>query len=154
MKKIIIILIVVLVGSLAPIQSVEATVSHYYQYLTPEEFYQKQKAYITKEANLTDSEATAFFKLYQRLQEDKRDNNHRISDQMKKLNDDMPDKEYNDILDEVYRLRKANSDLDLEYYQAYKKIMPSKKIYKVMRAESKFRREIIRGMNQKRKRGR
>lgn len=118
-----------------------------YQHLNPTEFTQLQKEFIAKEAGLSEKEAVEFFKLYFEYQDKRRDNNQQINALMKKMGGDITENEYGKILDDIYDLRKINCKLEFDYYQAYIKVISSKKISKVMKAESEFRREIIRGIN-------
>lgn len=120
---------------------------HFYQHLTPVEFQQKQREFITAEVKLTPQQANSFFTLYNELQEAKRINNRQIMELMKKSNGELSDEEYTQTLDEIFKLKKSNADLDLLYNDKYKQVIPSKKIFEIIRAESKFRRQIIRGMN-------
>lgn len=131
---------------LALVLNAEASLS-FYQHLTPVEFQQKQRDFITAEVKLTPQEADSFFTLYNELQEAKRANNRKIMELMKKSNQELTDAEYTKTLDEVFKLKKSNADWDLVYNEKYKQVIPSKKIFEIIRAESKFRRQIIRGMN-------
>lgn len=147
MRKILFTFLVVFLGAFVGVQVANADNLHRYQHLDPKDFIQLQKDFITKEAGLTEKEATEFFKLYFELQDKKRENNQRINILMKKMDGDIAEKDYGLILDDIYKLRQTNSKLELDYYHAYMKVISSKKIYQVMQAESKFRRKIIRGMN-------
>ena len=115
--------------------------------LTQEEFYERQREFFEKEAVLTKQESDQFFVLYFELQKKKRANNHKVWELMHNLKNDASEQEYDRLLKEVYRLRLENTELDSTYYLKYKEVIPSKKIYKIFRAEPKFQREIIRGMN-------
>lgn len=152
MKKILFTILVVFIGSFVTIQSISAERVFRYQHLDPEEFIRLQKEFITKEAGLSEKEASQFFKLYFELQDKKRDNNHKINRLMKKMNGNLAEKDYAVILDEIYQLRQVNTKLEADYYHEYTKVISSKKVYKVMKAESQFRRKIIRGMNRNRSR--
>lgn len=122
------------------------------QHLTPSEFNKKQKEFIALEAGLTQKESDAFFVVFFELQDKKRENSRHLWKLMRAANEELTEKEYDDTLTEIYQLKKANADLDLEYYQRFKNIISNKKIYDVVKAEAKFQREIIRGMHQKGKR--
>ena len=70
---------------------------------------------------------------------------------MRQAKGDLTEKEYEDTLTKIYQLRKRNTELDLEYFYKFQDIIPNKKIYDVLRAESRFQRHIIRGMHQNQK---
>ena len=146
MKKYILILVV----SFLSVTSISAHIICP-QRLTPKEFNQKQKEFITTEANLTENESNAFFKLYFELQDKKRTNNQEVWELMRYAKGDLTEKEYEVTLTKIYQLRKNNADLDIIYFQKFKDIIPNKKVFEVLRAESKFQRQIIKGMHQHQK---
>ncbi len=147
-NKIIICLIFILLG----VGNLKANCEHRFQNVSPDEFYKKQKEFITKEANLSPKESDAFFKVYVELQNIKRGNHKEMSELMRKAREELTEKEYDDILVRMYQLKKENADLDLQYYYKYTDILPKSKIYQIIRAESKFQRQIIRGMHHKQNR--
>ncbi len=125
----------------------KADCGYHQQKKTKEEFIKEQRDFIIAEAKLSDKEAEAFFKVYAELQDKKRTNTEEIGNVMRQAKLEPTEKEYNELLIRVYQLRKSNADLDLEYYYRFAEILPKSKIYQVMRAESRFQRQIIRGMH-------
>lgn len=118
------------------------------QHLTPEEFRAKQKAFITERAGLTKEEAAKFFPVYFELQDRKK----QLNDEAWKLlrsgkSEKTTEDQYAEILEGVYDARIASDRLDKTYFQKFKKILPCKKIYLVQRAEVRFHRELLKGMN-------
>lgn len=118
------------------------------QHLTPEEFRAKQKAFITERAGLTKEEAAKFFPVYFELQDRKK----QLNDEAWKLirsgkNEKTTEAQYGEILEGVYDARIASDRLDKTYFEKFKKILPCKKIYLVQRAEMRFHRELLKGMN-------
>ena len=83
------------------------------------------------------------------------------SGQNKKLNDESWDlmrkgkddktteSQYEEINEKVANNRIAADQLDKTYLSKFKKILSSKKIFLVQRAEMRFHREMIKGMNRK-----
>ncbi len=118
------------------------------QRLTPDQFNNRQQEFIVEEAGLTEAEANEFFVIFFELQQKKRENNHKVWELMRDLKEGATDKEYDKTLLNIYKLRALNNELDIDYYSKYKKVISSEKIFKVLNAESKFQREIIRGMHQ------
>lgn len=120
------------------------------QHMSPEEFRAKQKAFITQKAELTKEEAAKFFPVYFELQDRKKQLNDEAWQLLRKGKDDnLTEEQYNEILEGVYDTRIASDRLDKTYYEKFKKILSCKKIYMVQRAEVRFHRELLKGMNRK-----
>lgn len=145
MKKLIILLY--LIGGFAPL----LWASHGNEpRLSPEEFRAKQKVYITERAGLTKEEAAKFFPIYFELQDRKK----QLNDEAWKLirsgkEENTTEAQYGEILEGVYDARIASDRLDKTYLEKFKKILPYKKIYLVQKAEMRFHRELIKGVNRK-----
>lgn len=143
MRKLIVLL--VMICSLAPVLRAEDGCNQ--QRLSPEEFRAKQQAYITEKAGLTADEAAKFFPLYFELQ-----------DRKKALNDDAwkllrkgregqtTEAQYDEIMEGVFDARIASARLDKTYFERFKKVLSSKKIYLVQRAEMRFNRDLLNEM--------
>lgn len=120
------------------------------QRLSKDEFRAKQQAYITEKAGLTPEEAEAFFPLYFELQ----DRKHQLNEEAWKLmregkQENLSEKRYDEIMEGVYDARISSDRLEKTYYDKFKKILSSKKIYQVQRAEMRFHRELLKGMRGK-----
>ncbi|MEG2856388.1 hypothetical protein, partial [Bacteroides sp.] len=136
MKKVIILLLMV-VSFLPLLHAVERCD----QRLSPEEFRAKQQAFITEKAALTKEEAAKFFPIYFELQDQKKQLNDEAWSLIRKgRNEDTTEAEYNKILEKVYDTRIASDQLEKSYFEKFKKILSSKKIYMVQRAEMHFHR--------------
>lgn len=120
------------------------------QHLTPDEFKAKQQAFITEDAGLTNEEANAFFPVYFEMQDKKRDLNDRVWKLIRKGKDPKTtEAQYDEIITKVYDLRIASDKLEKAYFQRFKGILSSRKIYLVQKAEMRFHRELLKGMNRK-----
>lgn len=120
------------------------------QRLSPEEFRAKQQAFITERAGLTKEEAAKFFSVYFDLQDRKK----QLNDEAWKLirsgkDEKTTEAQYGEILEGVYDARIASDRLDKTYLEKFKKILSNKKIYEVQRAEMRFHRELLKGVNHK-----
>lgn len=120
------------------------------QRLSKDEFRARQQAYITEKAGLTPQEAEAFFPLYFELQ----DRKHQLNEEAWQLmregkKENLTDDRYDEIMEGVYNARIASDRLEKTYYGKFKKILSSKKIYQVQRAEMRFHRELLKGMRGK-----
>ena len=63
--------------------------------------------------------------------------------------DKTTESQYEEINEKVANNRIAADQLDKTYLSKFKKILSSKKIFLVQRAEMRFHREMIKGMNRK-----
>ena len=104
------------------------------QHLSREEFRNKQKAFIIGQAGLT--------------QEKKKKLNDESWSLMRQGKDDKTtEAQYEEIVAKVCDNRIAADRLDKSYLDRFKKILSNKKIYLVQRAEMRFHREMLKGMN-------
>jgi hypothetical protein len=115
--------------------------------LSPTEFRNKQKEFITRDANLTDEEAAKFFPLYYELQDKKKAMNDKSWNAIRQSEDDnLSESQYKSILESIYNTHIAVDRLEKEYFYRYRKILSYKKILRVHRAEMRFSRFLIRNM--------
>ena len=120
------------------------------QHLSREEFRNKQKAFIIEQAGLTKEEAAKFFPVYFELQEKKKKLNDESWSLMRLGKDDKTtEAQYEEIVAKVCDNRIAADRLDKSYLDRFKKILSNKKIFLVQRAEMRFHREMLKGMNRK-----
>ena len=120
------------------------------QHLSREEFRTKQKAYIIEQAKLTKEEAAKFFPIYFELQDKKKKLNDESWNLVRKGKDDKTtEAQYKEINEKIAENRIAADQLDRTYLGKFNKILSSKKIFLVQRAEMRFHREMIKGMHRK-----
>ena len=120
------------------------------QHLSREDFRNKQKAFIIEQAGLTKEEAAKFFPVYFELQEKKKKLNDESWSLMRQGKDDKTtEAQYEEIVAKVCDNRIAADRLDKSYLDRFKKILSNKKIFLVQRAEMRFHREMLKGMNRK-----
>ena len=120
------------------------------QHLSREEFRTKQKAYIIEQAKLTKEEAAKFFPIYFELQDKKKKLNDESWNLMRKGKDDKTtEAQYKEINEKIAENRIAADQLDRTYLGKFNKILSSKKIFLVQRAEMRFHRAMIKGMHRK-----
>ena len=113
-------------------------------------FRTKQKAYIIEQAKLTKEEAAKFFPIYFELQDKKKKLNDESWNLMRKGKDDKTtEAQYKEINEKIAENRIAADQLDRTYLGKFNKILSSKKIFLVQRAEMRFHREMIKGMHRK-----
>ena len=109
------------------------------QHLSREDFRNKQIAFIIEQAGLTKEEAAKFFPL----------NDESWSLMRQGKDDKTTEAQYEEIVAKVCDNRIAADRLDKSYLDRFKKILSNKKIFLVQRAEMRFHREMLKGMNRK-----
>lgn len=119
--------------------------------LSREQFMEKQKAFMTQKAELTEKEAKNFFPLYFELQEKKFKSNKEIWNKIHSCrnNPNISDEEYYKISEDIIKIKIEMDELELEYLKKYKKVLPAKKIYNIQRAEMRFHRELLKDTKNK-----
>ena len=118
------------------------------QHLSPTEFRAKQKAYIIEKAGLTKEEAAKFFPMYFELQDKKKELNDKAWELIRKGKDEKTTTEaqYDEIMEGVYDARIASDRLEKTYFGRFKKVLSAKKLYMVQKAEMRFHRDLLKGM--------
>ncbi len=103
-------------------------------------------AFLTNALNLTAAEAQAFWPLYNEY-EDKKMGLHKTKmNHGKKLQtnlDQISDTEVNKILDEYIAAKQKLTNLEVEYLQKFRKVLPPKKIALLQKAERDFKMEVL-----------
>lgn len=108
------------------------------------DFWIKKQAYMTEQAELTEEEAAQFFPIYFELQELKKETNRKAWKEGRKGNNPQTsEEEYGNILDGFIESERRNYELDKEYLKKYQKVLSNKKIYKILKAEISFNRNML-----------
>lgn len=117
-----------------------------------EEFHAKKQAFMTEQAELTETEAAQFFPIYFELQALKKESNRKAWKQGKEgKNPDTTEEQYGNILQGFIEAEERNCELDKEYLKKYQTILSNKKIYKILQAEIKFNRHMLKIMQEGKK---
>lgn len=116
---------------------------------SPEEFQNKQKAYITEKAELTAEEAEAFFPLFFELQKKKFDIERNARNEVKiQRGEKMTEEQCREL---VYKKADAKIEiakLEREYIDKYLQVLNPCKLQRVQRAEGSFQRDLMKRMTQ------
>ncbi len=102
-------------------------------------------SFINKKVNFTTKETEAFWPLYNEMN-DKLDAVRRTFRQKYNSNTNYnfeTDKEAEDYLNAELNLKQKEFEINKDYYDKFKKILPVKKVADVRRAEEDFKKEII-----------
>jgi len=119
------------------------------RFMKPEEYREKLQDFITKRAELTEAEAKAFFPIYFELQTEKFKLNGSLRKKMRDMAaDGLNEAEAGELLDETLEMKLKCDQLDKDYMDKFKKILPASKLLKVQMSEEGFRRELLNNMQQ------
>ncbi len=111
-----------------------------------ETFKAKRVAYITEKMKLTPDEAQAFWPICNELQEKKFEINKTLRENRKIFRDPEKkptDADYLKIIDANADAKIKEAELDKEYLEKFKKILSPEKIYKYIRAEEDFMKQMF-----------
>ena len=103
----------------------------------------EQVAMITSELNLTESEAQAFWPVYNEVQEQRREAFKASAEAFKALNDGVDGADVKKLLDQYLAAKKKCDDFETDALVRYKKVLPVEKVAKLVIAEEKFRHQQI-----------
>lgn len=110
-----------------------------------EAFEAKRNAFITAEMNLTPEEAAAFIPLCDELRKKKFEAGQacrKLSREIKRK-ETPTDQEYLAAIDECTCAHEKEGQLEKEYYERFKQILPAEKLYRYREAEYKFARHFM-----------
>lgn len=111
------------------------------------EFQAKKQAYLTEQAGLTEGEAAKFFPIYFELQSLKREINRKAWQKGRKGREPQTtEAEYEEILNGFIESEEQNNRLDKEYLKKYQSVLSNQKIFRILHAEIKFNRNMIKIM--------
>jgi hypothetical protein len=110
-----------------------------------EMFLVRRNAFITTELGLTPQEAGLFLPLLEELQEKKYEAGHKC----RKLSKEIKQKknpnnaDYLNTIDECLGVGIKEAELEIEYYEKFKKVLSPEKLYKYKEVEYRFARDFV-----------
>ena len=112
---------------------------------SPEEFRARQQKFLTEKSGLTEEEADKFFPLYFELQQKKNEINFNARQTVNNRRDSGPltDDEYKKLIDNLADAKIKTAQLEKEYLEKFKKIVPASKLLRIQIAETQFGSEMI-----------
>ena len=118
---------------------------------SPAEYAKQQREFFTKNAQLTQEEADAFFPIYNELQQKKREINRQIRMTMRQeggaqISEEQSLKAIDAKADANIRI----AELEKEYLKKFKEVLPASKILKVQNAEEHFNSQMLKDIQQSR----
>ena len=114
-----------------------------------QEFRQRVKDYITKEANLTQEEAKVFFPIYNEYKDKQRQIHMSINKLKKNTPNSNDEKAYEKCLMEIARLNAEVAGLDSVYYKKICKAISAEKFYKILNIEDRMHRRMLQNYNRR-----
>lgn len=118
---------------------------------SPTEYWQQQKAFFTEKAGLTEQEANAFFPIYNELQQKKREINRDIRRIMRQEgNTEITEEQSQKAIEAKADANIKIAELEKEYLEKFKEVLPASKILKVQNAEEQFNSQILKDIQQSR----
>lgn len=133
--------------SARPVRESEQPTPVIKQYFSPSEFNQRQKEFITKMAGLDKLEADKFFPVYFELQQKKRNVNSHTRQVVRHIQEsNLTEQESAQLIDSISETKINIANLEKEYLDKFKKVLPSGKLLKVLIAEEQFNSELLKEM--------
>ncbi|RNC65382.1 hypothetical protein D7D25_07765 [Proteiniphilum sp. X52] len=115
------------------------------------DYEKRKKEYVTKEAGLTQEEASKYFPLSNELTQKKftLHRSHRDKVQRIKDNSNISDEEYRRMLEDDVDVKLKEAELDKEYSAKFEKVLSPEKLFKAQQAERNFiQREVTNFRNE------
>ena len=103
----------------------------------------EQVSFITKELDLTEAEAQAFWPVYNDVQNQRREAFKASGEAFKTLQEGIDGKEVSKLLDQYLDAKKVADTIDENAVARYKKVLPVEKVAKLLLAEENFRHQQI-----------
>ena len=118
---------------------------------SPAEYAKQQREFFTKNAELTQEEADAFFPIYNELQQKKREINREIRIAMRQAEEaGISEEQSLKVIDAKADANIRIAELEKEYLKKFKEVLPASKILKVQNAEEQFNSQILKDIQQTR----
>ncbi|MBE6223053.1 MAG: hypothetical protein E7125_06310 [Bacteroidales bacterium] len=108
----------------------------------------EQVAFITSELDLTESEAQAFWPVYNDVQKQRRKAFQATGQAFKALSEGANGNDAANLLDKYLDAKSAGEKVEAEAVARYKKVLPVSKVAKLLLAEEKFRQNQIHRLGQ------
>jgi hypothetical protein len=108
----------------------------------------EQVAFITNELDLSESEAQAFWPVYNDIQKQRREAFKAVGQAFAALQEGAEEKDAAKLLDQYLAAKKAGEKIEAEAVARYKKVLPVSKVAKLILAEEKFRQNQIHRLGQ------
>lgn len=103
-------------------------------------------AFFTRQLSLSSDEAQSFWPVYNRFSEEGdqlRAAERRLQARMRRAYDSGTEAELEKLSDEYIDLQRQQYELRARYHNEFKKVLPIRKVVRLYKAESEFKRELL-----------
>jgi len=115
-----------------------------------DDFKRDLQAFIIREAGLSESEARAFFPIYFEMKEKLRNIGHQRGRAIRKaVEGNMNERDCQRVFNEVIAFDKKSQRVEAQYLERLKKIVGARKLLKVIDADRRFGRKVLKKMTDK-----
>lgn len=113
--------------------------------LSLSKYKEEREKFLIKEIGLTETEAKIFIPLTNDLLKKKYDLNRQARQALSRIlkKEKLTDADYLEIVDKNIEIKQKEAQLEKEYYQKFRKILPPEKLYKYQKAEIQFMRMAV-----------
>lgn len=117
---------------------------------SPEQFKERMEKALTKHAELTDEEAKAVLPIFMEMKEKQREIGKKMA-KIKKIGKDetLSDAEYVKRIKQVEELKEDMAEMEGKYYEKMVKAISAKKVWRIMKADDQFHRQMLSRFNQR-----
>lgn len=117
---------------------------------SPEQFKERMEKALTKHAELTAEEAKAVLPIFMEMKEKQRKIGKKMA-KIKKVGKDetLSDAEYAKRIKQVEELKEDMAEMESEYYEKMVKAIPAQKVWRIMKADDQFHRQMLSHFNQR-----
>lgn len=149
------ILILALLMSLFMTMAVQAQDNRQKRHFDVEALKREKSEFLIKELNLTDAESKAFLPLESELMEKKFEiyRNARMQTRELRRKKDKTDADYKKITQVNLEAERKESELQIEYFKKFSKVLPAEKIEKYRAADLKFKEAALKRHREQHHRG-
>lgn len=118
------------------------------QYFSPEEYRERQQKFLTEKSGLTEDECAKFFPIYFELQQKKNEinANSRQTIANRRNSGPLTDEDCTKLIDNLADANIKIAQLEKEYLEKFKKVVPASKLLRIQIAEKQFGSEMLKEM--------
>ena len=115
----------------------------------------KKRAFITQKLNLSVEESEKFWPIYNEYETKKNTINRERKQNRKELknSENLSDAEVAKLIDKRFDVKQKDLNLEKEYNTKFQTVLPAKKVVKLQRAEEQFKKEVLKALENKKRKG-
>ena len=115
----------------------------------------KKRAFITQKLNLSVEESEKFWPIYNEYETKKNTINRERKQNRRELknSENLSDAEVAKLIDKRFDVKQKDLNLEKEYNTKFQTVLPAKKVVKLQRAEEQFKKEVLKALENKKRKG-